>query len=374
MKSKFKKILILMGGYLPGHKDGGPSRTIVNLTDMLGEEYAFYIACYDRDHGDESAYSNFVYDVWNSVGKEKVWYVEPGGFSETLILQLAQGMDIIYLSSFYEVYGYRSLWLKKKKKIHCPVVLASMGVFSKAALKHKFLKKKIFIFICKLVGLFENITWSVTSELEADDVKKTLGKTISYVVAEDLPRNIEPQYIERHNKCCKIVFLSRICAHKNLDFAIRALQDLKENICFTIYGPIQEPEYWSNCQELLKSTDVTWSYGGDVMPEKVLSCLAEQDVLIFPSKSENYGHVVFEAMSVGCIPVVSEHTPWQCVMEHQAGYVLPLNEKLFTEKIIEIVNMSDEKRKGMAMRAVDLAKKKLEQAKQETGYRKLFDM
>ena len=53
---------------------------------------------------------------------------------------------------------------------------------------------------------------------------------------------------------------------------------------------------------------------------------------------------------------------------------MPLNEKLFTEKIIEIVNMSDEKRKGMAMRAVDLAKKKLEQAKQETGYRKLFDM
>lgn len=34
-----KKVLILMGRYLPGYKDGGPVRTIKNLTDILGNEY-----------------------------------------------------------------------------------------------------------------------------------------------------------------------------------------------------------------------------------------------------------------------------------------------------------------------------------------------
>ena len=38
-----KKILILTGRYLPGHKDGGPLRTLINVTDALGDEYEFYI-------------------------------------------------------------------------------------------------------------------------------------------------------------------------------------------------------------------------------------------------------------------------------------------------------------------------------------------
>ena len=31
-----KDILIIMGRYLPGYKDGGPVRSIKNLTDFLG--------------------------------------------------------------------------------------------------------------------------------------------------------------------------------------------------------------------------------------------------------------------------------------------------------------------------------------------------
>lgn len=47
-----RKILILAGRYLPGYKDGGPLRTLINLTDALGDEYEFYIACFDRDQGE----------------------------------------------------------------------------------------------------------------------------------------------------------------------------------------------------------------------------------------------------------------------------------------------------------------------------------
>jgi len=47
-----KDILIIMGRYLPGYKDGGPVRSIKNLTDFLGREYNFKILTCDRDHGD----------------------------------------------------------------------------------------------------------------------------------------------------------------------------------------------------------------------------------------------------------------------------------------------------------------------------------
>ena len=112
---------------------------------------------------------------------------QPGGFTKKLLLNLAEDKDIIYLTSFYAEYGYKTLLLKKEKKIQSPVVIASMGVFSKEALAQKSLKKNVFIAGCKMLHLFNQTTWSVTSELAAEDVKRVMGEKSKYIVAEDLP-------------------------------------------------------------------------------------------------------------------------------------------------------------------------------------------
>ena len=370
-----KNILILSGRYLPGHKDGGPLRTIINVTDTLGDEYDFYIGCLDRDHGEDEPYPDIKRDEWNKVGKANVWYVSPGGFSNKLILTLAEGKDLIYLCSFYDDYGYKTLMLNRKRKIKCPVALASMGVFAKAALQQKTAKKMIFINICKITGLFNDITWSVSSESEAKDVKRVIGSNIKYVVAEDLPRRNVPGKREKleSNGILKIVFLSRICAHKNLEFAIRAIIGMKQSAEFTIYGPIQEVEYWEKCKELLLKSNLKWSYKGDVPSEEVQEKLSNYDVLLFPSKSENYGHVVFEALSVGCIPVISNQTPWNDIDGKKIGFELPLVENKFSEKLDMIAKMSMDERVEMADRAVFFAKEKVREAAKKTGYRKIFE-
>lgn len=367
-----RKILILCGRYLPGHRDGGPLRTIINITEALGDEYDFYIACLDRDHGDTEAYPNIKRDAWNSVGKAKVWYVAPGGFSDKLILELVSGKDCIYLSSFYDDYGYKTLLLKHKGKIEQPVYLASMGVFSDAALANKALKKKLFISACKCFGLFKNITWSVTSEFEAIDVKKHIGSNIKYVVAEDLPRSSIPGIKEKQHDILKIAFVSRICAHKNLDFAIRALESIHTPLRFTICGPVQEPEYWASCKKLLANAEFDWEYKGDIPSEKVQSVLADYDLLLFPSKSENYGHVVFEALSVGCLPFVSDKTPWQDLAEQNVGCNLQLQEELFTKAIEDYILLPDDEKNRLAENAVRYAEKKLADSVSNSGYRKIF--
>lgn len=367
-----RKILILLGSYLPGHKDGGPLRTIINLTEALGDEYDFYIGCYDRDHGDVQPYSNIKREEWNSVGKAKVRYVSPGGFSSDLILQLAEDMDMIYLCSFYEEYGYKTLLLNRRRKLKSPVVLASMGVFSDAALHHKAMKKRLFIAGCKLLHLFDSVTWSVTSELEANDVKRTIHSDIHYIVAEDLPRLTVPGRKEKPDGTLKIVFLSRICAHKNLDFAIRAISNMKRTVEFTIYGPIQEKDYWKHCQQILSEVHFKWTYAGDVPSEGVQEKLSHHDVLVLPSKSENFGHVVFEALSVGCIPVISDQTPWKTINEERVGYELPLEEAQFTETLDSLAEMSLAERCEMVDRAIDFARKKALQSVKETGYRAIF--
>ena len=363
-----------MGRYLPGHKDGGPLRTIVNVTEALGDEYEFYIACLDRDHGDTAPYPNIVYNDWNAVGKAKVRYIV-GGFTCALIKELASQVDLVYLCGFYDDYGYKTLWLNRFNKLGGkPVAVASMGTFSRGALSQKSLKKKVFIGFCKVLGLFKKIKWSVTSSIELDEVKRIIGKKAECVIAEDLPRNNVPgrNQDEDHQQAFSVAFLSRICAHKNLDFAIRALSQMKTPVMFNIYAPIQEQEYWDECQKMLATVRYKWEYHGDIPSEQVQEKFAKNTAFIFPSKGENYGHVVFEALSVGCIPIVSNHTPWRILNDEKSGYMLPLDEELFASTLDEIAAMRKENRDRLSNNAVLLARKKLEESFVNTGYREIF--
>lgn len=369
-----KKILILMGRYLPGHRDGGPLRTIVNLTEALGDEYDFYIACLDRDHGDEKPYPDIARGCWNRVGKAKVWYVQPGGFTDGLILQLSKDKDLIYLCSFYDDYGYRTLMLRKQGKISSPVVLASMGVFSREALAQKALKKRLFIMGCKLAGLFSGLTWSVSTEAEAQDVRRVIGPKVKTVIAEDMPRSVIPEISRQVHDPLRIAFLSRICAHKGLDIAIDALTLVKHDFVFTVYGPVQEPDYWRMCREKLDRSGICWQYGGDVPSEKVQEVLSQEDVFLLPTKSENYGHVIFEALSVGCIPVISDTTPWSDALQTaQAGYTVGRNPQEFAMALSKIAALQPDQRRAMAENGVAFAGRKVTETIRNTGYRMLFD-
>ena len=374
-----KKILILMGRYLPGHKDGGPLRTIVNLTEALGEEYDFRIVCLDRDHGDTEAYSNIRSGKWNTVGKAKVWYVEPGGFTFSLIKECTKDADLIYCCGFYDAYGYKTLLLNRIGALKGKrVVVASMGTFSKGALSQKALKKRLFIKGCKALGLFRNIKWSVTSELELADVRQNIGNKADCIIAEDLPRtNVPGIAADRADEDgLTVAFLSRICPPKNLLGAIKCLENVQSKVNFTVYGPKEDEIYWEMCKAKLEKLpkNIQWKYCGDVPSEEVQEKLQRHEVFLLPTMGENYGHVIFEALSVGCIPIISDQTPWGIIAQKNAGFVLPLSDGMsdFAKAVDQLEEMGIQQRELMARRAVQIAEEKVEQSKIETGYRIIF--
>ena len=375
-----RKILILIGHYLPGYKDGGPIRTIENLVSALSNEYDFYIMCNDRDRGDTHSYNGIVVNSWNEIGKAKVFYVKPHGFSMKSLINIINKMDLVYLCSFYDDYGYKTLFLKKlgflKSK---PVAVASMGVFSDGAMSQKFIKKNVFIKMLKILGLFKNIVWSVTSELEANGLMQRIGNNARYIVAEDLPRNRAPLRIKWKNdkETLSVAFLSRICVGKNLLGAIKALSKVKSNIFFNIYGPNEDHKYFVKCVKALECLpeNVKWKYHGDVPSEQVQEVLLENDVFFLPTLGENYGHVIFEALSAGCIPIISDKTPWSVIGEIDAGFIESVDDiSQFAKHIDDLSNMSYEDIKEYSIKGIELSKRIREDSYNATGYRKIFDM
>ena len=50
---------------------------------------------------------------------------------------------------------------------------------------------------------------------------------------------------------------------------------------------------------------------GEVTPAEVLNTFARYDVFVLPTRGENYGHVILEALMAGTPVLISDQTPWR---------------------------------------------------------------
>lgn len=372
-----RRVLILMGRYLPGYKDGGPVRTIANLVDTFHEKIDFKIVTSDRDHNETEPYANILHHEWNKVGNAMVYYVPPNGLRFSLLRKLAEDTHVIYCCGPYNNYSIKMMILKKVKLINKPVILASMGSFSQGAYNIKGFKKRLFVNLFKYLGLFSSLIWSVTSTIEKKQVQEIIGKDAKCYIAEDLPRQF-PNEIKVKCKepgTLKIVFISRISKSKNLDYAIEIISGLKGNIDFVIYGTQEDKGYWNKCIRLLNAlpNSISWRYEGEADSEKIIDIFSQYDIFLFPTLGENYGHVIYEALAAGCIPVISNTTPWLDFNEMKCGNVIPLNDvNRFIEVLEAYVAMDEADINKISENAYEYAKQKYSEAVQTSGYLHLF--
>lgn len=379
MNSSKKKILIITGRYLPGYKDGGPVRSIKNLTDFLGNEYDFNILTCDRDHGDIKPYENIKVNEWNRVGNANVYYVPPKGFKFSVIKRLANDTHLVYVCGCFSDYAINTLILKRFNKIKKPVVVAAMGLFSPMAFRIKYKKKKLFTTTFNILGLFKNIYWSATSEMEVKEIcRQVKAKSEQFHIAEDLPRIVDSTSIVKEKKAgeLSVCWISRIVPKKNLIKAIDILSGIKSRIDFTIYGPVEDAEYWNKCQEMLKKLpdNITWQFNGNVESEQVVQTLRQHHVFLFPTLGENYGHVIQEALSAGCPCILSDQTPWQDLEEWGVGYVYKLDEmQKFADAVKSYAEMDNETFNKCVKAAHQYAIKNSNEKAKNTGYRKIFN-
>lgn len=375
-----KDILIITGRYLPGYKDGGPVRSIKNLTDYLGDEYNFKILTCDRDHGDTESYPNIKINSWNIVGKAQVFYVAPGGFTQKVIVQKAAEADLVYVCGCFSDYAINTLIANRLGKIKTPIVVASMGLFSPLEFRLKYNKKKVFTTVFNLLGMFRNIYWSATSEMEIAEVRQQVwAKKEQFFIAEDLPRMVDSEPIVKEKKSgeLNIVWISRIAPKKNLQTAIEILKMVNANVNFTIYGPIHDQDYWDQCKIELNRlpSNIKWEYRGNLASEEVVEKLKQHHVFLFPTLGENYGHVIQEALSAGCPCILSDQTPWQDLEDQGVGYVYALNDltrfAVAVEKYAVLGQTEwDILTKNVKQYAINNSNMKVE----NTGYRRIFDM
>lgn len=320
------KVLTIIDHYLPGYRSGGPIRTIVNMVEHLGDEIEFLIITRDRDMGVSEPYNNVLIDQWNEVGKAQVFYTSPSMFSVTGFKKIlnATSHDVLYLNSFFSPHStgafllLRRFGFVKTKSI----VIAPRGEFAPGALGLKAAKKKIYIPVAKLLRMYHGLIWQASSEYEAQDIRNVMGSIArDILVAPDLlsavsivaNSNYENGNDKNRGNRLRLVFLSRISYMKNLDFLLTILKRVSALIDFSIYGPLEVPEYWAACQKLIGALpdNIIVQYHGEVTPAEVPQVFKAHDVFFLPTRGENFGHVIFESLAAGTCVVISDQTQWK---------------------------------------------------------------
>ena len=373
-----QKILIVMGGFFPGQKYGGPPVSVNNFCSLFREDEC-YIVTKNHDKDESVPYEGIDSGIWTKRDNCYVKYVSDESYKksefEKVILEIKP--DVLYLQGLFQSCVLPCLELAKQYSLK--VVLAPRGELCAGAFKKKY-KKIPYIAYLKMKNLVRNIAYQSTSEEESAAIIKYLkadSKKIHFLT--NIPSIPEKEYIHELKKSGegKFVFVSRIHPKKNLISAIEYMKDIKGKVVFDIYGPIEDEEYWKQCKKKIHELpqNITVNYCGLVSHEKVHEIFSLYNAFLFPTFSENYGHVIAEALSVGTAVIISDQTPWSDINEAKAGWAIPLgNREEFVEAIQSVIDQKpdDNQKQIKAVEKYINNKVNLEEIRRE--YKKAFDL
>lgn len=382
--SERKAILIVYDYFYPGYRAGGPIQSLTNLIVSLHEKFAIsvFTSAYDLDQ--DVPYSSVKLNQWNKVSIPgavttivNVFYAAKN-YSKSDVVKLVteKKFSIIYLNGIYSTTFFLHI-LKAQKTINGKIVVCPRGMLQKGALSVKPFKKKIYLKYLQFSGFLKNVTFHATNEEEKNDIVNFFPKNRGIYIAPNIPK-VPLLNIGIPNKkygVLKLVFLSLITEKKNLLLLLQIMSRLKGNVYLDIYGPIKDKKYWEDCKELIQQFPEQIFYKGEIEPQFVQSILSQYEVFILLTKGENFGHAIYEALSVGRPVITSYFTPWENLQNQLAGTNVDIyNENSIIEAIENFRFMSQQEFADNCIGAHNLAKLYYQQTNALEKYSAMFSI
>jgi len=374
-----KKILVFIDWFLPGYRAGGPVQSVVNLVNFLQENYQFDIVTRNTDYMESIPYYNIKANSWTQYDKNiRIYYIseEKLGFNYLKKFFKNKNYDHIYITGIYSKYFSIFPLLLARFYSHLHIVVASRGMLSPGAVSVKWFRKKLYLKTGRLLGLFKNVIFHVSTAMEDENVKRFFphNKTI---ISQNLPRINQHKFSPIKKEGLRILFLGRVSPEKNLLYAIESLKDVKNAaIEFAVYGTVYDKKYWKECKNMAKSLppNVKFKYKGSLVPSKVMDKIREYHLLFLPSTGENFGHSIYECLSVGRPVLISDNTPWQNLQTKKVGWDFSLiQKKQFSASLEKLYKMPQDEYDELCKNAYEYAQKFWKESKVKENALRLFE-
>ncbi|MHA4808320.1 glycosyltransferase family 4 protein [Flavitalea flava] len=345
-----KKILVLVDWFAPGYKAGGPIQSCVNFAFALKNDYAIHVLTTDTDHGETRPYDGIPSGRWitNLHPDIRVFYLEKSGLKAARIRKEMEVLDAdyVYLNHLFSpLFVVYPLWLKFTGRLKSEIVLCPRGALYDSALSVKPWKKTPFLKLFKWMGIHKRILFHATNEREKAAIQRHFpGSRV--LIADNLPNSNQPvfQSCSKLTGAVKCVFVARIVPIKNLLFLLKALRHCSAEVSLTIIGPVEDKEYWNECQRETErlGKNIKVDYRGAKSNDQLMPILQEHHLFVLPTTGENFGHSIFEALLAGRPVLISDQTPWLGLPAKKTGWDLSLTDPAAFSRVIDEVAQWDQ--------------------------------
>ena len=337
---------------------GGPTTCTLNLVEGLRKiEIEVDLLTHDVEDGCDNLIST---DSFMKIVKPSKY--PRYGYSKEL-------KNWLVTNNNYDLYHSNALWQysthatsKQAKQVNKPHIISPHGMLFPEALKKSKWIKIFSLLLYQLNDLKRATAFHATSIQEMDHIRAFGLKQPIAVIPNgiDLSSIKKPSFEIKKGKQ-KIGFMGRLDPIKNLENLIRAWSQVNEvtnNAELVIIGDGEE-EYKSQLLALTEKLKVNnICYTGFITGVKQDAILNELSYLILPSKSENFGMVVAEALIRGIPVIASKGTPWEELNTKKCGWWVDNNVENLAETIEKALSTDEIDRIEMGKRGYQLIKNK----------------
>lgn len=305
-----------------GHEASGPSYSVPRLCRALGAAGCdVTLMTQTKQEGEEplAPSAGFRHEIYPESGWPRSLHPSPA--MARALREAAVGADLIHNHSIWlwpNVYPGRVA-----RETGTPLVTAPRGALAPANLAHGWLKKRIFWQLAQRVTYDEAALLHATGEAEHDHLRAFGLKQPVALVPNgiDIPGTLPDAPRDGPRV---LLYLARVHPLKGLALALEVWRDLpvkpRSGWEFHIAGPsadghAEELQGFCRNEGLEDVRFLGPLYGADKW-----AAYAGADLHIHPSKHENFGVVIAEAMASGTPVIASRETPWQGVEEHGCGW------------------------------------------------------
>lgn len=224
------------------------------------------------------------------------------------------------------------LWAKRHK---IPLVWSTHGCLTDWSFRHKWLKKRIAWLTYQRLALRWATLIHTTGPFETKDIR-THGLPNEVV---EVPLGVTvPQTLPTHADAPirTALFLSYIHRKKGLLDLIDAWAELRPTQWRLVIAGDCEDTFIDEVKAYAKAKEVEATFVGEVFGEAKEKLFQEAHLFVLPSRSENFGVVVLEALAHGLPVLTTNATPWTTLEEEGCGWSIEVGAKPLTEALRNI--------------------------------------
>lgn len=347
----------------------------------MQDDYRIFIMTSDRDLGAAAAYPDILPNQWMDFDeKSQVYYCSPDQLGWRSLLKVIKTLqpDFIYLNSMFSLPFTIYPILQRRLNLYgSQLILAPRGMLKASALQFKRPKKMIFLKAMKWLGVGSLLRFHATDETEWKDIQLYFGQRVKDLIAGNFPGPIPEQIkpLDKKPGQLSLLFIGRLHPVKNLDFLLSVLQSSAGNITLDVVGSEEDASYTALCKQKAATlpANIRVRYLGEKPPQELAGIIQQHHFLVLPTHGENFGHVIFEALSQGRPVIISDQTPWRNLPAMQAGWDLSLQSpEAWTACIQEACEAEQQTFDRWSQGAWQVAHNYLHQTNLKQAYHKLF--